>query len=322
MKNFNRIIPLSLALLAGAGLITGCDTNEDDPQNPSSTLGSQEPTTEETTVPPPNNQTNPLPVEFDKLNVISAFPGPDEPRVALATSIMVTFDAPLISGLDTNSLITVTTDGVQIAGTVTMTGDDTLVFRSQALLKPETEYTISLNQQLMSADGLELGEDEWQFTTVADVFTTPQNVIDQCMSDLDIEMLASVNNARIQARYCGEAYKAAVGKLQWNCLLQEAAIVQSTDMATNNFFSHTGSDGSNVGDRITRTGYTWIYAGENLAAGQRSVTEAMDGLLNSPGHCENIMSPYYTEFGFGYRTNENTVYKRYWTQNFAAPRSR
>src|SRR5690606_19113896 len=126
--------------------------------------------------------------------------------------------------------------------------------------------------------------------TVADVYITPQRVIDECMSDLDVEMLAAVNQARILARNCGENYRPAVGKLAWNCQLQQAAITHSEDMAANDFFDHTGSDGSSVGDRITRTGYLWSRAGENLAAGQRTVAVVMDGLLKSPGHCDNIMA--------------------------------
>jgi uncharacterized protein YkwD len=159
----------------------------------------------------------------------------------------------------------------------------------------------------------------WQFSTVADVYTTPQVVIDECMSDLDVEMLAAVNQARTTARNCGENPRPAVGKLVWNCRLQQAAISHSEDMASTNFFGHTGSDGSNVADRISRTGYLWSRAGENLAAGHKTVTRVMEDLLASPGHCENIMSPHYTEFGFGFRSNNDTDYVRYWTQNFALP---
>jgi uncharacterized protein YkwD len=52
-----------------------------------------------------------------------------------------------------------------------------------------------------------------------------------------------------------------------NAALATAAQAHSNDMANNNFFSHTGSDGSNPGQRISRAGYSWYTYGENIAAG-------------------------------------------------------
>lgn len=52
-----------------------------------------------------------------------------------------------------------------------------------------------------------------------------------------------------------------------NAALTAAALAHSNDMATNNFFSHTGSDGSSPGQRISRAGYSYYTYGENIAAG-------------------------------------------------------
>ena len=52
-----------------------------------------------------------------------------------------------------------------------------------------------------------------------------------------------------------------------NAALAAAATAHSNDMANKNFFSHTGSDGSNPGQRISRAGYNWYTYGENIAAG-------------------------------------------------------
>ncbi|MDQ7029268.1 MAG: CAP domain-containing protein, partial [Ardenticatenia bacterium] len=49
--------------------------------------------------------------------------------------------------------------------------------------------------------------------------------------------------------------------------LTEAAQRHTDDMAYNDFSSHTGSDGSSPWDRIRDTGYEFILAGENIAAG-------------------------------------------------------
>ncbi len=53
--------------------------------------------------------------------------------------------------------------------------------------------------------------------------------------------------------------------------LREAALTHSNDMSTNGFFSHTGSDNSNAGQRMLSAGYNWDQPGggwgENIAAG-------------------------------------------------------
>jgi uncharacterized protein YkwD len=304
---------LTIFLVAGVG----CDTKEDDS---TSAPGTGNPIDNPNLPVPEPIPTDELPSEEGKLNVTGVFPGPGEPRVALVSAISVQFDADLIQGLDLSDAIQLQSPAGPVAGTVTQTEADTLVFRPAQLWLPTTVYSITLDSALMSADGLPLVDDvAWQFITVADVYTTPQAIIDGCMSDLDVEMLASVNLARAQARLCGENNRLAVPKLVWNCRIQQAAIGHSEDMATQDFFEHTGSDGSSVADRVTRAGYQWSSVGENIAAGQRTVAVVMAGLLNSPGHCENIMSASFTEFGFGYRTNPNSLYERYWTQNFARP---
>jgi len=298
---------------------TGCDSKDDEPAASRPTGTQPTPGNSPVSSPEPL-PTDSLPFEAGKLNVVAAFPGPGEPRVALVSPISVQFDADVMQESALASAIAVSSAAGAIEGSISLEQQDTLVFRPANLWQPETVYTVAVDSALMSVDGLEMtGDTTWQFKTIADVYTTPQDVIDGCMSDLDVEMLAAVNRARIETRDCGENTRPAVGKLVWNCLLQQAAITHSEDMANNNFFDHTGSDGSKSGDRITRTGYVWSHSGENLAAGQRTVATVMNDLLDSPGHCDNIMYPHYTEFGFGLRTNDAAFYTRYWTQNFARP---
>ncbi|OUD12521.1 hypothetical protein TPSD3_15635 [Thioflexithrix psekupsensis] len=76
-------------------------------------------------------------------------------------------------------------------------------------------------------------------------------------------------------------------------------------MATNNFMSHTGSNGSKFSDRIEQTGYQYSRAGENVAAGQTSPAEVMNSWMNSEGHRANILTPEFTELGVGYALNNN-----------------
>ena len=91
-------------------------------------------------------------------------------------------------------------------------------------------------------------------------------------------------------------------------------------MATNNFFSHTGSDGLSVSNRVDATGYEWSTVGENIAAGQSTVTQVVQGWLNSEGHCRNIMNANFTELGAERVDSTSADFSTYWTQVFAAPR--
>jgi len=139
-------------------------------------------------------------------------------------------------------------------------------------------------------------------------------------SATDRRILTLVNQARASARTCGSKTYPAQPPLAWNARLDAAAQGHATDMATADYFSHTGRDGSTVADRVTRRGYLWRAVGENIAAGQRTADEAMEGWLKSAGHCRNIMSASFTELGTGTATNTASYYGVYWVQNFGAPR--
>jgi len=133
-------------------------------------------------------------------------------------------------------------------------------------------------------------------------------------------MLDALNQARATGRNCGTAYYPAVAPLAWNTLLAQAAAGHSTDMANNNYFSHTSLDGRSAKDRIDATGYLGSYWGENIAGGPADVDAVMSGWLASPGHCANMMNSAYKDFGAACAYNASSTYGEYWTQDFAAPR--
>ena len=105
--------------------------------------------------------------------------------------------------------------------------------------------------------------------------------------------------------------------------LQAAARLHSTDMACNDFLSHTGSDGSTVRDRIERQGYSWSWAGENIfATGDTSSNapqRAFTWWMNSAPHRANLLSPNYTDVGLGYAYSADSSYGGYFTAVFARP---
>jgi uncharacterized protein YkwD len=82
-----------------------------------------------------------------------------------------------------------------------------------------------------------------------------------------------------------------------NAALEQAALAHSLDQAQMGQMSHTGSDGSDAGIRISRTGLSFGTWGENVAAGYGSAGSVVEGWMNSPGHRANILNAAFTQIG-------------------------
>lgn len=128
-----------------------------------------------------------------------------------------------------------------------------------------------------------------------------------------------VNALRAAGAVCGSTIYRATGPLNWNSALLRAASGHSTDMATHNFFSHVGSNGSTLTTRITAAGYSFSAAGENIAAGQPTVEAVMRSWINSPGHCQNMMNPVYQDIAVACKRNDASTYGLYWTMDLGRP---
>ncbi|MEJ2288215.1 MAG: CAP domain-containing protein [Deinococcales bacterium] len=126
-------------------------------------------------------------------------------------------------------------------------------------------------------------------------------------------LLGLVNQARSSARSCGTTPYGAAPPLALDGRLTRAAQLHSQDMETNDFFSHTGSNGSSLGQRLEAQGYAYSWAGEDIAYGFTSPETVMAAWLKSPGHCANIMNSHFTDLGTG-------VAGTYWTLDFGTPR--
>lgn len=136
------------------------------------------------------------------------------------------------------------------------------------------------------------------------------------------ELLEAVNAVRQSGASCGtRGAMPPVAALAWHPLLAQAALGHGQDMVSRNFFSHTGSNSSDVGDRVAAAGYAATRAGENLGAGQRSVASVMAAWLASEGHCANLMNAAYRELGVAcVQGGTANPYPTYWTMVLATPR--
>ncbi|MEG4442550.1 CAP domain-containing protein [Microcoleus sp. AT9_B5] len=118
-----------------------------------------------------------------------------------------------------------------------------------------------------------------------------------------------------------ERGKLSLSPLTLNTQLLNAAENHSQNMALQDFFSHTGKDGSSLGSRISATGYQFSAAAENIAAGSSTPEQVVSSWMNSSGHRANILNPNLKEIGIGYyfladdTGTEN--WNHYWTQVFA-----
>jgi uncharacterized protein YkwD len=125
----------------------------------------------------------------------------------------------------------------------------------------------------------------------------------------------SANNAKIEA-----AIRQGINQvrqenklqpLQNNEELAQVARNYSRQMAEQNFFSHTGSDGSTLEKRVRAGGIYYWVVGENLFKSKnisQPVSPAIDGWMKSPGHRENILRPFFSETGVGVWRVGNSYY--------------
>lgn len=113
-----------------------------------------------------------------------------------------------------------------------------------------------------------------------------------------------------------ERARAGLAPLGVDPLLARAAQAYSTDMAVRAFYSHTSPEGTQPWDRAAAAGSTRRSIGENIACGQRSAAEVVEGWMNSPGHRANILKPGFTHIGIGFAGGGPAG--TYWTQLFGA----
>lgn len=108
-----------------------------------------------------------------------------------------------------------------------------------------------------------------------------------------------------------ERAKVGLGVLTLNPQLSQAAALKAQDMMTKNYWAHTAPDGTSPWVFIKSAGYSYVYAGENLARGFNTAPDAVNAWMASPGHRNNMLSANYKDVGFavvtGTLTGDETV---------------
>src|SRR6266496_1680981 len=107
--------------------------------------------------------------------------------------------------------------------------------------------------------------------------------------DLETQMLQFVNEERT---------KRGLSPLKPDPELTEVARAHSRDMFARGYFAHFTPEGKSPFDRMNEAHVQYATAGENLALAH-SLSIAHNGLMNSPGHRANILSPSFGHVGIG-----------------------
>jgi uncharacterized protein YkwD len=108
-----------------------------------------------------------------------------------------------------------------------------------------------------------------------------------------------------------------VGPLKISRTLGAAADHHSTEMAKNNYFSHTMLKGVSWSANIKNHGYKASGAiGENIAAGNSSAEATFNQWKKSSGHNKNMLNRNFTAIGIGRARNSSSRYGWYWTTTF------
>ena len=115
-------------------------------------------------------------------------------------------------------------------------------------------------------------------------------------SDISSEQLLDITNSDRQA--------AGLPPLSLNNDLSQAAIGKANDMFSKDYWAHVAPDGTTPWVFIKNAGYTYVYAGENLARGFTTPQSVVDAWMASPSHRENMLSPHYKDVGFAVETGK------------------
>jgi len=202
--------------------------------------------------------------------------------------------------------------------------------------RPNAKHALRLetleSRQLLTAGGPS-AEAEYMLSLINQVRTNPQAAAVKFTTNLDANVQATVQYFNVDLNQVRNEIASMTPRqpLAWNDNLAAAATWQSQDQANTGVQSHTGSDGSNSAQRITRNGYqNMTVEGENAYAYSQSVDHAMEAFLidwgvASNGHRNNLMQPNatdatsYQEVGIGIvNTNKPGFGPEVITQDFAS----
>lgn len=110
-------------------------------------------------------------------------------------------------------------------------------------------------------------------------------------------MASSITPTNIIQLTNNERSAAGLNVLSQNAKLAAAAQAKANNMFELQYWDHFGPTGETPWMFISQAGYTYVYAGENLAKGFRTAEGVHEAWMASPTHKANIMSGNYKDIG-------------------------
>lgn len=125
-------------------------------------------------------------------------------------------------------------------------------------------------------------------------FVSPDNIDGRFTEDV---AASSVSSQTLISMTNSSRQKAGLPPLKNNSRLTQAALLKADNMLEEDYWDHYGPNGETPWQFILEAGYTYTYAGENLARGFSTSEGVHQAWLASPTHKANIMNDKYTEIG-------------------------
>ncbi len=151
-------------------------------------------------------------------------------------------------------------------------------------------------------------------------------LIGLCVAAMSGPVSASTAEMEAQVLARINAHRTAGGcqALTLNSQLQAAAEGHARAMAVQNFFAHTGKNGSTLKSRARAAGYRGGRLAENIANGQKSAAAVVAAWMGSKGHAKNIMNCAFNDTGIAlvYQADDDPspgktyAPRYYWVQDF------
>ena len=132
---------------------------------------------------------------------------------------------------------------------------------------------------------------------------------------------AAVDESRAVEMISAYRAKSGAGPLSLDPELSRIAAAYAREIAAADRMSHSLTEEAKLGNRLRAEGYAFVAAGENIAAGYRTLAEAFSGWRDSPRHDRGMKDPEMTVMGIGTAYNPNSKYKVFWCLILAKPKA-
>ncbi len=144
----------------------------------------------------------------------------------------------------------------------------------------------------------------------------PRSADAAASSALTQQSVTQINAIRASVRNCGGISFAVAAAVAGSAKLEAAALQQAQYMKSTDTLTHIGGANSSIGDRVSSAGYTWSAVGENITSGYETLAEVLQGWVESPGHCANLMNPNFSDVGIAQSAGG---VDSYWALTLAKP---